>query len=270
MKVFEKILNIAFAVFASITALNYTVYLIHLIIFPEQPLAFIITFTVLSLIALPVIFRRKLRALLKKAYPVFKALWTAAMAVYVVSFIIMTSVIIAGKGVDPSPSDIPEDTVLIVYGAKVGGSESSPHPGQFLRYRLDYAASIMEERPGTVCIVCGGRGDNEPAAEADVMRSYLISKGIDAERIFVDDESENTIENIDNAMRIMEERGLKGKSVACLSTEYHIPRIKYLCSKAGLDADYYFHAASPNFFGLWSGLVREYMSYGKLILTGHL
>jgi len=270
MKITKKILNVAVGFFAAVALINYTVYLIHLLFFPEQPLAFIITFAVLSVIILPIIFRNPLKRILKRAYPVLKAIWSAGLAIYAISFLAMVIFIFAGAGAEPSSSDLPDDTVIIVYGAKVGGTKEAPTPGLFLKYRLNYTADIMKNAPSSVCIVCGGKGDNEPIAEAVVMKDYLISHGIDADRIFTDDKSENTIENIDNAMSIIKRVGLEDYSVACLSTEFHIPRIKFLCSKAGLSVDYYFYAPSPNFFGLWSSLVREYMSYGKLILTGHL
>ena len=270
MKTFKKIIDIVALVCAGIVVLNYTVYLAHLIVFPEQPLAFIITFAALALTVLPVIFRKQLKALLKKAFPVLKGIWTACLVFYAVTFLAMVIFIFAGASADAAPEELPDETVIIVYGAKVGGAEESPTPGRFLQFRLDRTAEIMKSATKSVCIVCGGKGDDEPAAEAEVMKSYLVKKGIAAERIFVDDGSANTIENIENAMKIIEENGLKDYKVACLSTEYHIPRIQYLCGKANLEVDYYFHASSPNFFGLWSGLVREYMSYGKLLLTGHL
>ena len=270
MERIKKILNALICCATAITLANYFVYFVHLIAFPEQPLAFIITICVLSAVLLPIIFRKRLKRILKKAYPVLKGLWGVGLLIYSVSFIVMVSLIFAGSNSEPSTDEIPDDTVIIIYGAKVGGTADDAHPGTFLKYRLDYAADIMKGVPDSVCIVCGGKGDNEPCAEATVMRDYLISKGIAADRIFVDDESKNTIENIDNAMKIIKDERFDGKSVACLSTDFHVPRIKYLCSKAGLDVDCYFFAPSPNVFGLWSSLVREYMSYGKLLLTGHL
>ncbi|MBQ7670726.1 MAG: YdcF family protein [Clostridia bacterium] len=270
MKTIKKIIDITALVCAGIVVLNYTVYLAHLIVFPEQPLAFVITFAALALTVLPIVFRKKLKSLLKKAFPVLKGIWTVGLVFYAVTFLAMVVFIFSGASADAAPEELPDETVIIVYGAKVGGTEESPTPGRFLQFRLDRTAEIMNAAPKTVCIVCGGKGKDEPAAEAMVMKDYLVKKGIAPERIFVDDASANTIENIENAVKIIDEEGFGDYKIACLSTEYHIPRIKYLCDRANLEVDYYFHAPSPNFFGLWSGLVREYMSYGKLLLTGHL
>ena len=128
----------------------------------------------------------------------------------------------------------------------------------------------MTEAPRSVCIVCGGRGANEPGAEAVVMRDYLISHGVSPSRIFTDDRSRDTAENIENAKEIIKENGLEKHKVALLSTGFHIPRIKLLCKKANFEADYCFSASSPSSFGLWSCRVREYMSYWKMALRGKL
>lgn len=270
MKVIKRIYNTAALVLAGIVILNYGVYLLHLIAFPEQPIAFILTFIALGASILPIVFRKQLKRLLKNAFPVLKGIWVFCLAAYAVTFFAMVVYIFAGAGSEIVPSELPDKTVVIVYGAKVGGTEENPTPGKFLRYRLDKASEVLEAKESALCIVCGGKGKNEPVSEAEVMRDCLVSKGISSDRIYLDDESENTIENIENALAIIKENGLEDYKIACLSTEFHIPRIKFLSEKYGLDADYYYYAPSPNFFGLWSSLVREYMSYGKLLLTGHL
>ena len=114
------------------------------------------------------------------------------------------------------------------------------------------------------------------AVDRDAMvKSVILGEGIPAygplaRNEFNDKNVKQESYDPEKAQKIIEENGFENCKVACLSTEYHVPRIKFLCEKAGLGAQYYYYADSPNFFGLWSGLVREYMSYGKLLLTGHL
>ncbi|MBR0303262.1 MAG: YdcF family protein [Clostridia bacterium] len=266
----KRFFNIVVGIFAAITLLNYTVYLVHLIAYPEQPLAFIVTIAVIAAVALPVIFRKQIKNVLKRTYPFFKAVWGAGLAVYVVSFAVMVGVIFSSSAGEVPPSEMSDDTVIILFGAKVGGTEDDPAPGLFLRRRLERCAVIMKEAPRTVCIVCGGKGANEPASEASVMKSYLIARGVSPSRIFSEDASSDTAENIENAKAIIRREGLEDYKVACLSTGFHIPRIKLLCRRADLGVDYYFSAASPSAFGLWSCLVREYMSYWKMALSGKL
>ena len=98
----KKAVNAVIGVLAALVLLNYTVYLIHLLAFPEQPLAFIITFCVIGAVLLPVIFRKKLRKLLGKAYPILKGIWALCLLFYVVSFAVMTVGIISSKETAPS------------------------------------------------------------------------------------------------------------------------------------------------------------------------
>ena len=69
MKKNRKITDILILVFAGVTLFNYIAYLVHLIAFPEQIFAFVITFIILTITALPIVFRKKLKAVLKKSFP---------------------------------------------------------------------------------------------------------------------------------------------------------------------------------------------------------
>lgn len=63
---------------------------------------------------------------------------------------------------------------VIVLGTQIHESG----PSIVLKYRLDAAVLYLNENPGTICIVSGGQGKNEPYSEAEGMAKYLIEKGI--------------------------------------------------------------------------------------------
>ena len=46
-----------------------------------------------------------------------------------------------------------------------------------LRRRLDAAITAMNDNPDTLCIVSGGKGDDEKISEALAMKNYLLEKG---------------------------------------------------------------------------------------------
>ena len=52
-----------------------------------------------------------------------------------------------------------------------------------------------------------------------------------------------------------------------VSNSFHIPRIKLLCARTGVDGDFVL-AKNPNSNWLFPELVREYMAYVKLAITG--
>lgn len=265
-----KIFNGAVAVCAGLTAVNYAIYLIKLIVVPEQPTAYILTFLILGGVLLPFIFRRQLSRGFPRLYKIGKAIYGGCVIFYAVTFTVMCSVIFFGKTAETPVQQLPRDTVFVVYGAKVSGDAEHSYPGKSLTLRLEKAVQLMEELPDSVCIVTGGQGPDEYRPEGEVMAEYLESRGIDPRRIYVDATSKNTLENIENAMTLIENEALEDRSVACISTGFHIPRIRLLCDRAGLDAEYFYYAKAPNAATLYPSLVREYMSWGKLILTGHL
>lgn len=79
---------------------------------------------------------------------------------------------------------------VVVLGAQVRKSS----PSKVLRYRLDTAIDYLNENPGTICIVSGGKGPNEPVAEAQGMTNYLESYGIKKNRIIKEMKSKTTQE----------------------------------------------------------------------------
>ena len=100
------------------------------------------------------------------------------------------------------------------------------------------------------------------------MRKYLVAKGIPDERIIVEDQAKDTIQNVEFTKKLITERGLEGRTVACVSTGFHIPRIMYLTSKADF-GEYFYRAPGSNFYIEFTSVVREYMSYVKLFVRGY-
>jgi uncharacterized SAM-binding protein YcdF (DUF218 family) len=96
---------------------------------------------------------------------------------------------------------------------------------------LDRAIQYLENNPETICIVSGGKGYNEPFAEAVVMADYLKEKGISEDRILLEAESTNTEENIINSMALME----KGTSVGIVTNNFHVFRAVHIAKREGLE-----------------------------------
>ena len=150
-----------------------------------------------------------------------------------------------------------------MYGAGLKGDQ----PGVTLRKRLDTTVEYMETLPDSVCIVSGGQGADEVLPEAVVMKNYLCSRGIDESRIYIEDKSSNTLENIKNSYDIIEKENLNAEGIVSISNAFHIPRIELIFSRLGIEIEFVL-APDPNPYSMFSVLVREYMSYGKLLLFG--
>lgn len=123
-----------------------------------------------------------------------------------------------------------EYDAIIVLGAQV---KPDGVPSLQLQWRLDAAAQAWKDR-SCLIVVCGAQGSNEPAPEAHVMRDELISQGVPAEYILMDDKSFNTRQNIANAVKLLEGRDVD--HVLVVTSDYHLPRAMAIAEDAGLDA----------------------------------
>lgn len=136
----------------------------------------------------------------------------------------LTSLIVGADKTAPK-----EDSTVIVLGCQVRGD----HPSLMLRQRINAAADYLNAHPNAVCIVSGGKGDDEQISEARCMYENLVSLGIDSKRIYMEDKSVNTVENIDFSKRIIEENGLS-PDTAIVTDIFHEYRASLIVKDAGL------------------------------------
>jgi len=132
----------------------------------------------------------------------------------------------AGKERAARPSDC-----IIVLGARVWPSGRMSHS---LLYRCESALEAWKAGVAENIIVTGGRGDDEPAAEADVMRAYFLENGVPEENVIAEDRSVNTIENLRNAKHIMEQKGWTDAAV--VTNDYHVQRALWIARDEGIAA----------------------------------
>jgi len=126
------------------------------------------------------------------------------------------------------PTDLQNETVIVL-GCKVNGDR----PSQMLRRRLDAAVEYLHTNPDANCIVTGGQGYNESYTEASVMAAYLESTGIESSRIYQEDRSTNTRQNLEFSQTIIEEKQLN-KNILIVSDGYHQFRAHLIANKLGM------------------------------------
>ncbi len=118
---------------------------------------------------------------------------------------------------------------LLILGCRVRGSEAE----ETLRMRAEKAAEYLKEYPETVAIACGGIvHDDQIISEAQAIEEILLSKGIKKDRIIREDKSTTTVENFRNSKKII---GNEERSLALLSSDFHLMRANLIAKKAGLD-----------------------------------
>lgn len=154
--------------------------------------------------------------------------------------------------------EMKESDVIIVLGAQV---KEDGTPSVALERRLTAALESYEQNRQTI-IVCGARGTNEPRAEGDVMREWLLARGVQESDIVAETGSFNTRENLRNAKAIMDERGLSQALV--VTSDYHVARALMLCRQEGVAATGKGSPSKPEYF--IKNHFREGLSWIKLAL----
>lgn len=170
----------------------------------------------------------------------------AAAAVIVLLAAVISGFMIASLNIKPT-----EGSTAVVLGCKVRGNS----PSLMLKRRLDAAYDFLTNNPESFCVVSGGQGADEEYSEASVMKSYLISKGISEDRIFTEDRSSSTEENLDFSKSVIEENGLN-KNIVIITDGYHQLRATLHAKKQGLN--YGTYSAQTAFWLLPTYWVREW------------
>ncbi len=150
--------------------------------------------------------------------------FAAAGAVVLYIFIVLV-VMFAGSF---SPGKRGEYTLLVL-GSKLKNGK----PGRMLLRRLNKAAAELKKNPTLVCVVSGGRAPDQPCAEAEAMRDCLLEKGIEPERIIVENMSSTTYENFLFSGKLLEESGLP-RRVGVVTDRFHQFRSGRIARTAGI------------------------------------
>lgn len=147
-------------------------------------------------------------------------LWLCSVA-------IIEGVILTGCHTDAGAYDT--DCIVIL-----GGGIQGDKPGPSLQSRLAVGLDLMQQNPDAQVLVCGGQSDNEICSEASVMYQWLVQHGADGSRIAMEDESSDTIENLENAIAICEKNHWSTEHMTVVSNEFHLFRTRRIMQKLGL------------------------------------
>lgn len=134
------------------------------------------------------------------------------------------------KAASKAPPQDLNDAVVIVLGSKTVGDK----PDAMLKNRLDKALDYLIENKDLKCVVAGGLNYKSGYSEAYVMQKYLTEHGINANRIIMEDESENTYENITFSAVHIRELNLPD-TVIIVSDGFHLWRAVMTAEEYGFE-----------------------------------
>ena len=154
------------------------------------------------------------------------------------------------------PSD-----VAVVLGNKV---ERTGRPSARLQARLDRTVELYNAGLVGNIIVSGGKG-KEGFDEAQVMKTYLVTKGIGRGKIVVDSQGVTTRATAENAAQLMRQNGWTSAMV--VSQYFHVPRSRLALKQAGVRDVSSVHAHYFEWRDIYS-LAREVVAYGTYWVGG--
>lgn len=187
---------------------------------------------------------------------VLLAVFAAAFAAAVIFIVYLSRRMLTASRRLP-PADKP-CTVLIL-GCRVKGTR----PTRMLRRRLNAALEFLESRPDCVCVVSGGKGSDEMISEAQAMKEYLIGKGFDPTRIYFEDKSTTTLENLKFSKAMIDGNSLPD-SIAIATDGFHQYRASLLAKRLGINVFAISAHTEPRYALTY--IVREWFALAACIL----
>ena len=161
--------------------------------------------------------------------------WLRALVGCVIA-VCMTAILVTLGKMAMAAADRPadgQDCTVVVLGCQVS---ASGEPTVMLRDRIDAAYDYLTAHPESRCVASGGQNDNEPISEAACIRNTLAARGIDPDRILLEDRSRSTEENLRFTAEIIRQQGLNPR-VAIASDNFHQLRASVWARRCGLEAE---------------------------------
>ena len=163
-------------------------------------------------------------------------------------FTVLETMVVRGSFADESDAPV---SAVIVLGAGVNGET----PSLTLRTRIDAAAAYLEEHPDVPVVLSGGQGPGEAITEAECMRRALVRRGVDESRLYPEERSTSTQENLRYSRAILEELGVDpAQRVAIVTSDFHLCRARLMWGgdtaavPAHLPSALYFQCLTVNYF----------------------
>lgn len=177
-------------------------------------------------------------------------------------FTVLETMVVRGSFADESDAPV---SAVIVLGAGVNGET----PSLTLRTRIDAAAAYLEEHPDVPVVLSGGQGPGEAITEAECMRRALVRRGVDESRLYPEERSTSTQENLRYSRAILEELGVDpAQRVAIVTSDFHLCRARLMWGgdtaavPAHLPSALYFQCMTVNYFIREAFGLAAYFVYG--------
>ncbi len=156
------------------------------------------------------------------------------------------------------PSCEQRGQAILVLGTKIR-SDGTMVPQLEARMEAALAAYLAEPR---LIICCGAKGEYEPAAEGEVMRLWLIKRGVPEDHVLAECASYNTAQNLKNGIAMLPP---STRHITVVTSDYHLPRSMQIVRDMSLSVEGIGSPCNPAYW--MSNHSRELLAWGKYILV---
>lgn len=158
----------------------------------------------------------------------------------------------------------PSDCAIVL-----GAAAYHTRPSPVFEERIRHAIDLYDQGLVKAIVFTGGYGVGAPHAESEVGRDYALRHGVPAHAIHIETVSRTTLENLEEAQRVMRRAGLS--TAILVSDPYHLKRALMMAHDLRIDA-----VTSPtptSRFRSWHSrllfLARETYFYHRYLYVGY-
>lgn len=144
---------------------------------------------------------------------------TVCIALLVYGAAVTTAMAIAAN----APAD--SQKTVIVLGAQV---RPTGEPSVILRGRINAAEEYLRQNPDSAAVLSGGKGGDEVISEAQCMFNTMTADGIDADRLFMEDKSTTTEENLRYSFALLDSKGKPHDEIVIATDGFHQLRARMI------------------------------------------
>lgn len=154
---------------------------------------------------------------------IFAKIILACMVIFLIPF----GITIAKIAMATRQKDTNSNTVIIL-GCRVKGDR----PTLALIERCRAGAEYLKQNKNAIAILSGGQGSDELISEAECMCKIMQNFGIDKSKLYIENKSTSTKENLLFSKAIIERNGLD-EHITIVSSEYHLYRANMIAKDCG-------------------------------------
>lgn len=150
--------------------------------------------------------------------------------------------------------------VVVLGCGLLDGTRVSPLLAGRINCAIHFYENAHRKGRNPKILLSGGQGNDEKRPEAQAMAEYAIEHGVAKEDILIEDQSLNTIQNLQFSKKIMEQdAGGKKFRCAIATSSYHVYRARIYAAQTGLKYARGLGARTAGYF-LPNATLREYIA----------